>query len=200
MEDTCFDQLKLGNERVLSTYFNRHGRALLLFAYRIVADASLAEELVQDAYVKLWAARHRLESDAHIKSFLYHTTKNACIDHLRGTNYRMQTVSGELPDESGIQTDSDLLARMIHAETLQLVYAEVKKLSPTQQQVFKLTFVEGLTTEEICTQLEMTANAVFIARSKALATLKRVFKDTDLFLYLTFYTLMERSADFPALA
>lgn len=198
MEDT-FDQFRIGNERVLSTYFNRHARALLLFAYRMVADESIAEELVQDAYVKLWAARHRLKSEAHLKSFLYHTTKNACIDHLRGSGYRIQAASGEL-DENSIQTDSDLLARMIHAETLQLVYAEVKKLSPTQQQIFKLTFVEGLTTEEICSQLNITANAVFIARSKALTTLKKVFKDTDLLIYFACCMLMEGPVDLPVLA
>lgn len=195
MEDTCFDQFKIGNERVLSTYFNRHAGPLLLFAYRMVADASIAEELVQDAFVKLWNARNRVESGAHLKSFLYRTTKNACIDHLKGASYRMHAASGEL-DENSMQTDSDLLARMIHAETLQLIYAEVKKLPPTQQQVFKLTFVEGLSTEEICSQLQMTANAVFIARSKALATLKKMFKDTDLTVFLAFYILIERPMDF----
>ncbi len=66
------------------------------------------------------------------------------------------------------------------------MYAEVRKLSPTQQQVFRLTFIEGLSTDEISAQLNMTANAVFIARSKALSTLQRVFKGKDLLVFLAF--------------
>lgn len=88
---------------------------------------------------------------------------------------------------------------MIHAETLQIVYAEVKRLSPTQQLVFKLTFIEELTTEEICAQLDMTANAVFIARSKALAALHKIFKGKDLLVYLAFLSLFPDSIDVPVL-
>jgi len=145
--------------------------------------------LVQDAYVKLWTARGRIQNEAHLKSFLYQTTRNACIDHFRTKAARMEASAVELDENLG-QPDADLLARMIHAETLQLVYAEVKKLSPTQQQVFRLTFIEGLNTDEICTELDMTPNAVFIARSKALATLQRVFKGKDLLVYLAFLRLI----------
>ncbi len=188
MESGHFEQFKANNDRALSVYFDRYSRALILFAYRITEDAEVSEEVVQDAYVKLWTARDRIESEAHLKSFLYQATRNACIDNLRAAGSRIQTSAAEL-DENLSQPDADLLARMIHAETLQLVYLEVKKLSPTQQQVFQLTFIEGLSTDEISAQLGMTANAVFIARSKALSTLQHMFKGRDLLLYLAFLQL-----------
>lgn len=188
MEPEYFEQFKANDDYALSAYFDRHARALLLFAQRIIADASVAEELVQDAYVKLWMARKRIQNESHLKSFLYQATRNACIDHLRTIGSHMHGFAVEL-DENINQPDADLLARMIHAETLQLVYSEVKKLSPTQQQVFRLTFIEGLTTEEICAALGMTANAIFIARSKALSTLQRLFKGKDLLIYLVFLQL-----------
>ena len=189
MESGHFEQFKTSDDRALAAYFDRHARALMLFAHRIVADAGVAEEIVQDAYLKLWMARERIESEAHLKSFLYQATRNAGIDHLRTASSRRHTAVAEL-DENISHPDPDLLAGMIHAETLQLVYLEVKKLSLTQQQVFQLTFIEGLGTEEICTQLGMTANAVFIARSKALSTLQRIFKGRDLLVYLAFMQLV----------
>ncbi|MFC3199185.1 RNA polymerase sigma factor [Parapedobacter deserti] len=191
-----FEKFKSGNERMLSAYFDRYARGLLLFAYRMVANDSVAEELVQDAYLKLWDARARLENEAHLKSFLYLTTRNACIDYLKGIENRVRVASGELKDDFP-QTDNDLLARMIHAETLQLIYAEIKRLSPTQQQVFKLTFIDGLRTEEICTALGMNSNAVFIARSKALAKLQKLFKGKDLLAYLAFLPLADRQYGLP---
>ncbi len=185
MEFSYFKRFKANDDRALSAYFDRHARALLLFAHRIVADACIAEELVQDAYVKLWTARDRIANEAHLKSFLYQATRNACVDHLRAADNRLRASATELDENLGLP-DADLLARIIHAETLQLVYAEVRKLSPTQQQVFRLTFIEGLSTDEISAQLNMTANAVFIARSKALSTLQRVFKGKDLLVFLAF--------------
>lgn len=184
MEPGYFEQFKANKEQALSAYFDRHARALLFFAQRIIVDMQVTEEFVQDAFVKLWVVRDRIQNEAHLKYFLYQTTRNACIDYLRSTRGNARSFSVEL-DENINQPDTDLLARMIHAETLQLVYREVKKLSPAQQQVFRLTFIEGLTTEEICTTLGMTANAVFIARSKALSTLQRVFKGKDLLIYIS---------------
>lgn len=189
MEPEYFEQFKANDDHALAAYFDRHVRALLLFAQRIIGEEHVAEELVQDAYVKLWMARDRIENEAHLKYFLYQTTRNACIDHLRSTGSSTQRFAVEL-DENIKQPDADLLARMIHAETLQLVYREVKNLSPTQQHVFRLTFIEGFTTEEICTELGMTANAVFIARSKALTALQRVFKGKDLLIYIAFLHLI----------
>ncbi|MBK1439354.1 sigma-70 family RNA polymerase sigma factor [Parapedobacter sp. ISTM3] len=186
-----FEQFKSGDERILSAYFDRYARGLLLFAYRMVGDDSIAEELVQDAFLKLWEARERLESEAHLKSFLYLTTRNACIDYLKGIGNRLRAASGELKEEL-LQADSDLLARMIHAETLQLIYAAIKRLSPTQQRVFKLTFIDGLSTEEIGAELGMNSNAVFIARSKALARLQKLFKGKDLLIYVAFLSLANR--------
>lgn len=184
-----FIQFKDGDERVLSSYFERHARQLLLFAYRRVSDEFVAEEVVQDAFVKLWASRQRLKSEAHIKSFLYLTTRNACIDYLRRSGGRDPLHASEL-DENIIWGYEDMLAQIIHAETLQLIYAEVKKLPPTQQRVFQLTFLEGLTTEEICEELGITSNAVFVARSKALNKLQRLFKGQSLLATLMlFYAL-----------
>jgi len=188
MESGYFKLFKANDDRALSTYFDRHARALLLFAQGIIADVMVAEELVQDAYVKLWMARDRIQNEIHLKSFLYQTTRNACIDYLRTNGSRSKRLVVEL-DENINQPDADLLARMIHAETLQFVFQEVKKLSPAQQQVFRLTFIEGLTTEEICTKLGMTANAVFIARSKALSTLQHVFRDQDMLIHLVIIQL-----------
>jgi len=189
MESELFERFKANSNQALAAYFDRHARALIFFARRIVSDTYVAEELVQDAYVKLWMARERIANDAHIKSFLYRTTRNSCIDHLRATGHRIQGSTCEL-DENIRQPDNDLLAHMIHAETLHLVYLEVKKLSPTQQQIFQLSFIDGLSTQEICAALGMTSNAVFVARSKALATLQRLFNGKDLLIFLTFLKLV----------
>ncbi len=188
MDLEYFEQFKANNERAITSYFDRHASALVWYANSIIVDVELAEEIVQDAYIKLWAARERIHSEAHIKSFLYTVTRNTCIDHLRKASIRPHAAQVEL-DAELVQPDTDLLSRMIHAETLQLVYREVQKLPLAQQQVFRLIFIEGLDTEEVCAQLKMTPNAVFVAKSKALSTLQKIFRHKDALVYLLFLKL-----------
>lgn len=196
MEQMLFKQFKRGKERALAVYFEKHVRALLLFAYHLVKDEFVAEELVQDAFVKLWDSRGRMENEKHLKAFLYQATRNASIDYIRSAQNRAKLSPVESDDDFS-QIGDDLLARMIHAETLQMVYDEVKRLSSTQQLVFRLTFIEELTTEEICAELDMTANAVFIARSKALAALHKIFKGKDLLMHLAFFSFFSEHIDVP---
>lgn len=191
MDTELFQRFKDGDNRSFTSYFEQYGKSLLFFAYNIVSNEDIAEEVVQDAYIKLWNTRTRIENNSHLKSFLYKTVRNACIDHLRSSKIRTWNETVELDDNMTL-SDNDMLAHMIHAETLRLVYQEVKKLSPTQQRVFHMTYIDGLSTEEICLQLDMTPNAVFIARSKALNTLQRIFKNKAWLYYLSFLQLLER--------
>lgn len=190
MESELFEQFKANNHKALETYFDRHAPALLLFANKIVIDENVAEEKIQDAYIKLWEARERIINQEHLKSFLYQTTRNSCIDHLR-TNRKYFQLSIQEIKENISTSDEDLLSKIIHTETLMLVYSEVKKLPARQQKIFHLSFIDGLSTQEICEELGMTANAVFIARSKALATLRHLFKGNDP-LILALYIICHR--------
>lgn len=185
MDYLAFDRFKAGDERVLTLYFDKHVKALLLFAYRLVADVLSSEELVQDAYIKLWDQRDSIENESHLKSFLYQVIYQGGIDLLRKSNrFQPNEAIDDTQDLLLDPTDTPL-AKIIHVEVLQLVYKEVSKLPKRQQLVFKLSIIEGLTTEEITRQLGINANAVFIAKSKALAHLKRIFKDRYMVLILS---------------
>lgn len=184
MDNLAFGRFKAGDERILALYFDKHVKALLFFAYRLVGEDFTAEELVQDAYVKLWSHRDVIESESHLKSFLYQVVYRAGIDLLRKSN-KQPTVEIEEWDQVFLDPTATPLARIIHAETLQLVYNEVSKLPKSQQQVFRLTFIEGLSTEEVGKELGMNANAVFVAKSKALAQLRHIFKDSYVLLILS---------------
>ncbi|WP_312186551.1 sigma-70 family RNA polymerase sigma factor [Sphingobacterium sp.] len=190
MEARYFQKFQEGNSRMLTYYFDKHVRALLVFAYHIVYDHDVAEEIVQDAFTKLWFSKANISTEGHLKSFLYKVTRHRAIDYLRSHTPITSIPTTELPDDL-LEADTNLLAQIIHAETLQLVYEEVKKLSPVQQRVFDLTFLEGLSAEEISARLDMTPNAVYIARSKALALLRKVCQDKDILLLIGMIEIIE---------
>lgn len=183
MNSLLFDRFKEGDERVLGSYFDKHVKALLLFAYQIVLDEGSSEELVQDAYIKLWSNRTNIENESHLKSFLYTVVRRGGVDLLRKRK-GFSSVSIEESGDLFLDSHDSPLAHIIHVETLQLIYNEINRLPKSQQLVFKFAFIDGLTTEEICKELSMSPNAVFIAKSKALSTLKRVFRNNHMSLFL----------------
>lgn len=149
-----------------------HGSALRYFAYGFLRDKALAEEIVSDAFVKLWTGRDKLHTESSVQAFLYISTKNACLDErnrLRNRTIHDNSLLEELESPS-----EDTLTRMIQVELIKLIIAEVDHLPLQQSKVFKLTYFEQMKTEEISKELGISASSVYFARSKALSSLKKM--------------------------
>ena len=166
----------------LDALFKQYHRSLLYFAKSMVRDQEAAEELVADSFVKLWQRRNAFENSDKVKAFLYIATKNACLNHLNSAHSR-QVFDGDALDLLQ-SVDPDSYALIVRAELMQQIYEEVMKLPDKQREVFRLTFFEDLSTEEISERLGMTATAIFANRSRAVESLRKVFKSNKLWLCL----------------
>lgn len=172
--DQHVKHLQDGRESAMSFFIREFSKPLLFFAWKIVKDKSTAEELVSDAFVKLWERRSNFSSIACIKSFLFLVTRNASLDVLKQSRTKFEHEESFLLDVA--QEGPDVLTKIIYVELIEQISAEVEKLPNKQRQVVQLSIMEGKDNEEICTELGTTLNTVYFARSKAISTLKQVFK------------------------
>jgi RNA polymerase sigma-70 factor (family 1) len=179
-----------GDTAAFMRTFEEHHRPLLYFARTIVTNTEAAEELVSDCFIKLWQLREQFETATNIKSFLYISVKNACLNYIK-TPYARQQFQPELAEDL-LSEQPQFYAKMIQAEVLDLIYREIENLPEKQRAVFRMSHLEGYSTEEICAALDMTPNAVFANRSRATETLKKVLKDKHLGLYILFLQLMAK--------
>lgn len=174
MQDrTIIHQLRAGREQALTGLFRRYNRPLLYFALTFLPSRETAEEVVSDAFVKVWENRTRFESVDKIKAFLYIATKNACINHGKSAYARRQTVALETC-ESQLQQDADIFLKLVRTELLHAIFTEVDKLPEKQKAVFRMSFLEDLSTEEISEKLAISTSAVYTNRSRAIALLRNV--------------------------
>lgn len=182
MDYNYFEDFKAGNQRVLEFCIQQNRSSLLFFAYKFIRDETVCEEIVADSFFKLWQHRARMTDLGHIQYFLFKTTKNACLNHIekeKSSPFVYHGLEGiDQQDDQNIQFD------MIYAEFIQLLYAELDKLPTQQAQIFRLSYLEGYSTEEICTLLNTTANNVFYAKSKVLSHLRQRFGRNDMLLAL----------------
>lgn len=184
MIDDYADMLNFrnGDLAVLNRLVKTYNRPLLYFANKIINNTQAAEEHVSDSFIKLWQARAQFQTSANIKAFLYISTKNACLNHIK-TPHAKQHFDHELSDDL-LSEEPEVYAKILQAELMEAIYKELEKLPEKQRTVFKLSFLEGLSTEEVCTQLDMSQTAVFANRSRALEALKKIFKDKNMLYYL----------------
>ncbi len=169
--------IQLGHESGLKFFMSKFGKSLRFFAYSIVQNKEVAEEIVSDSFFKLWNGRDRIKSANSIKSFLFITTQNACYDYVRCPKRKINSDADAL--EKLVITDADTLTKMIYVELIELVVKEVNKLPEQQASVFKMSYLQELSTQEISKNLGTTSNSVYFARSKALSIIRKALQLKD---------------------
>ena len=159
-------------EAKFSNLFDRHYTRLYNYAFKILKETDLSEELVQETFIKLWENFENIkESDRSIASFLITTLKNKIIDDHRKkqtrtkhTNlYALQTTI-----ETQIDKEWELVERI---ETI----STTLELKTTE--IFKLSRDKGLTYKEISEQTGISVKTVELHISKALTAFKKGLKD-----------------------
>jgi len=178
------DNLRKGKEEGLTAIYRLYKRSLLYFSSQFV-DRETAEEIVSDTFVKVWRLRADFDSMQKLKAFLYISTKNACLNHLRRPQAKWNIEEIERWKEDLFE-DAEVFVKIVQTELLEQIYKEVGRLSVKQREVFNMTYLEDMTVEEIGKKLKISPAAVYVHRSRMIALLRSSLKIKDAF-YLLFF-------------
>lgn len=184
-----------GHEDGLQYFINQLGEPLHFYAYKITKNKEVSEEIVSESFYKLWQRRDRMTCYETIRSFLFLVTRNACYDYM-GSAYQKKVSFSEDNWLNIPEADNDVLGQMIYVELLMQIAHELEKLPQQQADVFRLSFLEGFSTQEICEALGTNPSSVYFAKSKALSTLRIIFREKDINLYMSFLLLVNLGQNF----
>jgi RNA polymerase sigma-70 factor (ECF subfamily) len=155
-----------GNKEALASLFKRHARAVRGVAYRVLRDASEADDLLQDIFILIHRSCKTFDSSkGAVRSWILQITYRRAISRRRYLTSRHFYSRLDLEDapepacdlggRGGIQNDA--IDRLIGQDVLQKIFAE---LSEAQQQTLRLFFYDGYTFDEIAAKLGQTAGNV----------------------------------------
>lgn len=88
MEKLIIEQLKQGNEDAFKYIYKQHYVLLCRFANQMLADAALAEEIVDDVIFYLWEHRDDIEIEYSIRAYLMRAVRNRCLNELNSLRRR----------------------------------------------------------------------------------------------------------------
>lgn len=152
-------------------FYTQFFRKLLLVSDKHVKDIYVAEEIVQDVFLKIWESPARLEEIKSIKSYLYRTVINASINHVN----RQKTIAEHHLKISAELSEDDLDQLDEENELVLLLHQEIAKLPPQCQKIFKLNRFERLKYKEIALMLDISERTVENHIATALKSLRKAF-------------------------
>jgi RNA polymerase sigma-70 factor (family 1) len=178
-----------GSLEAYNALFGYYYKPLCFFAKKLLNRTDLAEDMVREAYIKLWNRRTDFDHIQKIKSFLYTTVRNACLNELR---HRKVKNSYEIDYQSNPDNhiDDSTISHLIQAELIHAIYEEIAAMPEKRRQVFNYLYIDGLRMEEIARQMGISVFTVKEHKSKALAHLRLKFKDHHLILFLLYQSVM----------
>jgi len=161
-----------GDAAAFDALFRRWSGPLLRYLDRMLRDPATAEELVQEAFLRVHKARDRYTPEARFSTWLYRIATNLALNELRRPRHRVphQSTDAEgaapLPDR-GPGTEAVVDARVLgRAAAL-----ELSQLPEKQRAALCLTALEGLSYAEVAEALEVTEKAVKSLVHRARSTL-----------------------------
>lgn len=157
-EKELFQRIGKGDESAFAIIFNRYKSVIFDYGMKITKSSAVAEELVQECFLKLWVARGQLYIIENPVGYLHTMARNAGIDYLRrlSMDARMQKRVW-----AGIsETENPTLLKVQVSETQRLINEAIALLTPQQRKVFLLSRYEGLNYEQIGQQMDISGNTV----------------------------------------
>ena len=172
--------LKVWTVAELGAFYTEHRSELVAHASRILKDSARAEEVIQDALIKVMLAAPELESADHALGYMHRTIENLCIDIFRIEGRRPNLV---VLDDASAELESTWVDNKDHADVIAaaddaaIVRQALAMLSPAERAALVMWEMEGRSTEEIAAELGIKESAVRHTVSRARTSLRRVMSE-----------------------
>ena len=131
-----------GDDDGIACIIRDYKDGLMFYLYGICGDIAMAEEFMEDTFVKLAIKKPHFKGDSSFKTWLYTIGRNVALDHLRRES-KLREVSA---DECAELTDDgeELLLSYIKEERSAVVHHAMRKLCPDYRQVLWLVYFEDM--------------------------------------------------------
>ena len=137
---------------------------------RFLKSQALAEEIVQDVFLKIWLKRSELQHVQSLHAYISSMANNLIIDRLKNLSYET-TARNELSKRQRYIEDTDYLLRQ--HEYQQLIQDAINLLPTQQKQVYELAKIAGMNQQSIAEKMHLSKLTVKKHMAKALQFIRR---------------------------
>jgi RNA polymerase sigma-70 factor (ECF subfamily) len=150
--------IRNGNENAFREIYDRYHVQLYYIARKYVKNGSMAEDAVQDIFVKLWEKRHTINESKSIKGLLFTMLRNHVLNMLR--DRKKEIMSMAEVDEELLPCKNQTEDEMLYKEYHYILDKGMAELSDRKREVFELRTLKGHSNLEVAKQLKINIRTV----------------------------------------
>lgn len=176
-EQLLISELKNHNEKAFRTLYDTYSQDIYRYSLSILKSKELAQENVQEVFLKVWLRREKLNLEQSFKSYLFTIARNQAFNFLNKAANDL-ILREEIFYKSQKSFDQgDYSIR--EADCKRLKKQAIKQLPPKRKLIFKMSRKQGKTYDEISQELGISVNTVKSQMSKALESMRLFFQVND---------------------
>lgn len=174
--------LRRGDEKAFENLFKECFPRLCRFASIYIIDDSIAKDIVQGVFIKLWETKQNLREENSILAYLLSITKNSCLDYLKHKQIENKYQKQAIRQQTELELNYYALARLEldlydYNDINKIIEKTISSLPAQCQQVFKMSRYENLSNAEIAEKLGIGIKAVEANITRALKIFRHELKD-----------------------
>lgn len=174
-------KIRLGDKKAFNILFKAYYRPLYHYAFDILREPEMAEEIVHDVFIKIWDFKESFDVKTSLRGYLYRSTHNRCLNYLRNERNKKKENRFELisinDDKNKVQlfnleTPPEIIEKLFSEQTEIDIKKALETLPEQCKNVFYLSRFMNLTYPEIAIKLNLSLSTVKTQMLRAIAKMK----------------------------
>ncbi len=173
--------LKIDSHEAFVQIFRHYYPDLVMFASRFILDRETCEDIVQEAFMKIWSNRKILEIRTSLRTYLIHLVQNLALNELK--HRKVKTLYQDKNHDMILALSAE--EHMFYTELSSAVDTLLANLDPAVRETYVMSRVQRLKYTEIAQRLNISVRTVEVRISKAVSYLQRnLFSFRSIFLLI----------------
>jgi RNA polymerase sigma-70 factor (ECF subfamily) len=181
-EKELLRRLRDGDEFAFKGLYETYAPRLAAKLIQLLRSEELAEDLLQDLFIKIWEVRQTINPELSFGALLYKMAANLSKNVYRRNVYD-QLMRKQINPEEGHNPIEESLNQ---SEAKELLEAALNKLTPRQREVYVMHKIDGLSYQEISSKLNISASAINHHIQEANKQLRNILRSNHIFIIAVF--------------
>ena len=177
-EQIIIDAIRKGQTAAYSKLVDQYKNLVYTLALRMLKHKEEAEEVAQDAFVKIYKSLPKFKGDSKLSTWVYKVTYNCCLDRLKKNRKFLNDVPIDEYTYNRVEIIDNALEQLIKEERQEMIRACVGKLPEDSSALITLFYFDELTLEEISKITDIEANTVKVKLFRARKRLVKILEQT----------------------
>ncbi len=167
------ERLKRREPQAMADLYDGYGRTTYSLILRIVRNTGVAEDLVQETFLRIWNRVHAFDFErGALGVWLLAVARNRALDYLRSVEGRMTQSASQLEELEAPARYGDFEQSILNIDRVRLLREAFAKLNPHQREVIEMAYYEGLSQTEMAERLKQPLGTVKTWARSALKVLR----------------------------